>query len=118
LRRALRALFGDSRMITLHIQGHNGETREITVAPEGSLMEALRGHGFDEVLALCGGCCSCATCHVVIDPASLSRLTAMSSDEDSLLDGSEHRQESSRLSCQIPLTGELDELKLRIAPMD
>jgi 2Fe-2S ferredoxin len=32
-------------------------------------MEVLRDHGFDDLLALCGGCCSCATCHVFVDPA-------------------------------------------------
>ena len=34
-----------------------------------SVMEVIRAHGFDELLALCGGCCSCATCHVYVDPA-------------------------------------------------
>lgn len=105
-------------MIKLHIEDHQGDTREITVAPEGSLMEAIRDNGFAELLALCGGCCSCATCHVVIDPASFPKLAAISPDEDALLDGSEHRRESSRLSCQIPLSDELNGLKLRIAFMN
>lgn len=105
-------------MITLTIQTRSGEARDITVKPEGSLMEILRGNGFDEVLASCGGCCSCATCHVLIDTASVATLPAMSPDEDAVLDGSDHRQESSRLSCQIPLSGDLDGLKLRIAPAD
>ncbi|GAA0273507.1 2Fe-2S iron-sulfur cluster-binding protein [Alteraurantiacibacter aestuarii] len=105
-------------MITLHIEDLKGETRAITVSPEGSLMEAIRDNGFEDLLAACGGCCSCATCHVVIDPASVLPLPAMAADEDSLLDGSDHRQESSRLSCQIPLSSELDGLKLRIAEAD
>jgi 2Fe-2S ferredoxin len=105
-------------MITLTVETRAGEARSIAVAPTGSLMEALRDNGFDEVLASCGGSCSCATCHVLIDPASVAALSAMSADEDAVLDGSDHRQDSSRLSCQIPLSGELDGLKLRIAPAD
>jgi len=105
-------------MITLTIEGRDGAMREISVEPEGSLMEAIRGNGFDELLASCGGCCSCATCHVVIDAGSPRDLAPMSPDEDSLLDGSDHRQERSRLACQIPLSNDLDGLKLRIAPMD
>jgi len=105
-------------MITLEIEGHDGNIREISVEPEGTLMEAIRENGFDELLASCGGCCSCATCHVIIDTGSSPRLAAISPDEDNLLDGSSHREGSSRLSCQIPLSNELDGLKLRIAPMD
>jgi len=103
-------------MITLQIQTRAGETREIQAPVGGSLMEAIRDNGFDELLASCGGFCSCATCHVVIDAGSLPKLAAIAPDEDSLLDGSDHRQDGSRLSCQIPLSHELDGLRLRIAP--
>lgn len=105
-------------MIRLKIENRVGETREIGVEPAGSLMEAIRDNGFDELLASCGGCCSCATCHVVIDAGFSFELAAMSPDEDSLLDSSDHREKGSRLSCQIPLSNELDGLKLRIAPRD
>ncbi len=105
-------------MITLHVATPSGETREITVAPEGTLMEAIRAHGFADLLASCGGCCSCATCHVVIESAPSALQSPMSSDEDDLLDSSEHREAGSRLSCQVPLTSELDGLKLRIAAAD
>lgn len=105
-------------MITLHIETPEGNTRDITVAPEGSLMEAIREAGFDALPAACGGCCSCATCHVVIEPDAFAKLAEASSDEDDLLDGSDYREESSRLSCQVPLTSDLDGMKLRIAVMD
>lgn len=105
-------------MITLQIQTPGGKTRKISVEPEGTLMEAIRENGFDELLASCGGCCSCATCHVIIDADHSRKLAAMSPDEDGLLDSSDHREENSRLSCQIPISHELDGLKLRIAPMD
>ena len=83
-----------------------------------TVMEAIRDSGFDELLALCGGCCSCATCHVHVDADWLGKLPAMSEDENDLLESSDHRDESSRLSCQIQLTAELDGLKVTIAEED
>ena len=88
-------------------------------APEGrTLMEVIRDNGFDELLALCGGCCSCATCHVHVDPDWAARLPAQGADEDDLLDTSDHRVATSRLSCQIRFDDDLDGLKVRIAPED
>ena len=78
----------------------------------------MRENGFDEVLALCGGCCSCATCHVHVDPDWAARLPAQGADEDDLLDTSDHRVATSRLSCQIRFDDDLDGLKVRIAPED
>jgi 2Fe-2S ferredoxin len=83
-----------------------------------SVMENIRDNGFDELLALCGGCCSCATCHVHVDPEWLEVVGPPKPDEDDLLDTSDHRQDNSRLSCQILFTPELDGLRIRIAPED
>ena len=95
-----------------------GETSEIDVGDGLTVMEAIRDNGFDELLALCGGCCSCATCHVHVDADFLGRLPAMSMDEDDLLESSDHREANSRLSCQLPFIGELDGLRVTIAPED
>jgi 2Fe-2S ferredoxin len=81
-------------------------------------METIRDAGMDELLALCGGCCSCATCHVHIDPAFPGLLPPMSEDEDDLLDSSDHRNGTSRLSCQMALTNDLNGLRVTIAPED
>jgi 2Fe-2S ferredoxin len=83
-----------------------------------SVMEAIRDNGFDELLALCGGCCSCATCHVYVDADSADGLPPISEDESDLLDSSDHRNERSRLSCQIVMSDALDGLKVEIAPED
>jgi len=91
---------------------------EIDAKTGSSLMEAIRDGGFDELLALCGGCCSCATCHVYVDPAFTSLLPAMGEDESDLLDSSAHRKPESRLSCQISVTDTLEGLKITIAPED
>lgn len=105
-------------MPRLNVTTRAGETSEIDVGDGLTVMEAIRDNGFDELLALCGGCCSCATCHVHVDPAFLDKLSPMSADEDDLLESSDHREANSRLSCQIPFTGALDGLKVTIAPED
>ncbi len=94
-------------------------TEETFAAEAGvSVMEVIRDNGIDELLALCGGCCSCATCHVYIDPAFADKLPPVSDDENDLLDGSSHRNETSRLSCQLLMTDALDGLRVTIAPED
>jgi ferredoxin, 2Fe-2S len=81
-------------------------------------MEVIRENGVDELLALCGGCCSCATCDIHVDAEWLERLLPMSEDEDALLESSGHRNERSRLSCQLPFSKALDGLRATIAPED
>ena len=94
-------------------------TETVVEGQEGlSVMEVIRDAGFDELLALCGGCCSCATCHVHVDEEWLGMLPKMHGDEDDLLDSSDHRVASSRLSCQLPFGAELDGMRVRIAPED
>ena len=83
-----------------------------------SVMEVIRDNGFDELLALCGGCCSCATCHVHVDEQWAEVLPPRSADEDDLLDSSDHKQANSRLSCQILFSEVLDGLSVTIAPED
>ena len=102
--------------ITVVDQG--GEAREVDATVGRTLMETIRDNGFDELLALCGGCCSCATCHVHIDAAYMDKLPAMSEDENDLLDSSDHRNEFSRLSCQVPISDALEGLKVTIAQED
>ena len=92
-----------------------GDQQQVEAERGISVMEAIR-EGIDELLALCGGNCSCATCHVYVDEAFSTRLPAMSEDENELLDASGHRLPSSRLSCQIPITPALDGLRVTIAP--
>lgn len=105
-------------MPKLIVVNRAGEESAIDVADGLTVMEAIRDNGFDELLALCGGCCSCATCHVHVDPAFKDVLPAISEDEDDLLESSDHRNENSRLGCQIPFTTDLDGLKVTIAQED
>jgi len=105
-------------MPKLIVVNRAGEESTVEAAAGLSVMEAIRDNGFDELLALCGGCCSCATCHVHIDPAFADKLPAMSEDENDLLDSSDNRDEYSRLSCQVQMTEALDGLKVKIADED
>jgi ferredoxin, 2Fe-2S len=105
-------------MPKLVVVTRDGNERAVEGEVGLSVMEVIRENGFDELLALCGGCCSCATCHVHVDADWQSRLSPMSEDENDLLESSDHRNESSRLSCQIPFTQDLDGLRVTIAPED
>jgi 2Fe-2S ferredoxin len=103
-------------MLKLFVTDRKGAEKQVE-APRGlTLMEAIRNNGFDEMMALCGGCCSCATCHVFVDPGFVASLPSISEDEDALLDNSSHRRANSRLSCQIELDDRQDGLKVALAP--
>jgi 2Fe-2S ferredoxin len=105
-------------MPKLIVVNRDGEEKTVDGDTGLSVMEVIRDAGFDELLALCGGCCSCATCHVYIDPAFSDALPSISEDENDLLDSSDHRNDTSRLSCQVVLTDALDGLRVTIAPED
>ncbi|MEN2787193.1 2Fe-2S iron-sulfur cluster-binding protein [Sphingomonas qilianensis] len=105
-------------MPKLIVVTREGEEREIAGEAGLSVMEVIRDAGIDEILALCGGCCSCATCHVHVDPEFAAKLQPMSEDENDLLDSSSERDENSRLSCQIDMTDALDGLRVTIAAED
>ena len=80
------------------------------------VMETLRELDFG-VAAICGGLCSCATCHMFVDSAWMPKLPAKQSDEQDLLSELAHYDEPhSRLSCQVEFTEALDGLRIKIAP--
>jgi ferredoxin, 2Fe-2S len=74
-----------------------------------SLMQGATSAGIDGIAADCGGSLTCATCHVIVDPAWASALPPPSADELAMLDmTASPRQSTSRLSCQIVATGAMD----------
>ena len=105
-------------MPIINVTTRDGRTRAIEGTTGRSLMENLRGGGIEEILALCGGCCSCATCHVFVDENWLGALPPISDDEDDLLSTSGARQANSRLSCQIRFGDTLDGIEVTVAPED
>lgn len=105
-------------MAKLLVVTRDGSEQAIEAKSGLSVMEIIRDAGVDELLALCGGCCSCATCHIHVDPAFANKVAPMSEDENDLLESSDHRNETSRLSCQIPFDDALDGLRVTIAQED
>ncbi|MEM7502976.1 MAG: 2Fe-2S iron-sulfur cluster-binding protein [Pseudomonadota bacterium] len=99
----------------LSVTDRDGENHEVEGTAGYRLMEALRDLDYG-VEAICGGMCSCATCHVYVDPEWLSKLPARADDESDLLDALDGKRDGSRLSCQIELTDDLDGLAVTIAP--
>ncbi len=105
-------------MPKLIIVTRDGSEHEVDGRAGQSIMENIRDSGFDELQAVCGGCCSCATCHVYIDPAFAASLPRLSEDENDLLEGSDMRDDRSRLSCQIKFSDAMAGLRVIIAPED
>jgi 2Fe-2S ferredoxin len=104
-------------MVQLTIVTRDGTEHALEGKPGYSVMESIRDAGIDELLALCGGVCSCATCHVYVDPATPG-LPEMSQDEDDLLDSSDARNATSRLSCQLKVEAAMAGARFEIAPED
>ena len=101
-------------MPKLTIVDREGTEKTVTGDAGLSVMEVIRDNGFDELLALCGGCCSCATCHVYVDENFAAETGRPSAMEESMLDFAENVEPNSRLSCQIRVTDDLDGLIVRL----
>lgn len=94
----------------------NQQVVEFEAVTGTSLMEALRDTAGMDVAAICGGACSCATCHVYIAPSWLDKLPEQQTDELELVEFLDAYRENSRLSCQIPITDALAGLEVELAP--
>ena len=105
-------------MIAINVTDRTGKKHKLTVAEGSGLMEGLRDNNLG-VEAICGGCCSCATCHVFIPKSWQAKLTPRSEDENELLVAtSSYRADESRLSCQINVTKALEGMDVTVASAD
>ena len=102
-------------MPRMRVVDRDGIEHEIEARAGLKVMENLRELDYG-VAAICGGMCSCATCHVYVDAAWIDVLPSPMSDERELLAELSHAQENSRLSCQVEFTPELAGLRVTIAP--
>ena len=93
---------------------HNGNEYEVEVAEGNSVMQGAVDNGIDGILAECGGACSCATCHVYVDEAWLSKIPTADDMEEAMVECVLEPKDNSRLSCQIKVTAELDGLVVRL----
>ena len=89
-------------MPKLIVTNRDGETNEIEVEDGLTVMEAIRDNGYDELLALCGGCCSCATCHVYVEEGA-DAMNEAEEDEEDRVEEAPGLQINSRLACQCIL---------------
>lgn len=93
---------------------HNGTEHEVDVKDGLSVMEGAVNNLIPGIDADCGGACACATCHVIIDEAWAEKTGTFNDMEDTMLDFVEDRKETSRLSCQIKVSPELEGLVVRL----
>ncbi len=99
----------------IKVTDREGKKHELEGDTNSTLMEILRDAGLD-IEAACGGCCACATCHVYINDQWLDKISSKDDDEESMLDQAFDVRNSSRLSCQINLSEDLDGIELELAP--
>jgi 2Fe-2S ferredoxin len=92
-----------------------GERREIDAATGASIMETAIRKNVKGIDAECGGCLSCATCHVYVDEAWIAKLPAPEPDEEDMLGFvAAERGPTSRLSCQLKMEASLDGIVVRV----
>lgn len=92
-----------------------GEPREVDVPVGTTVMAAALKNGIDGIVAECGGVCMCSTCHVFVDENFFNRLPPAQDTEEAVLEiAAEERRPTSRLSCQIKVTDDLDGLIVRL----
>ncbi len=102
--------------IRITAKDRDGSVRELSAETGNTVMETLRDAGLP-VEAICGGCCSCGTCHVYVDPDWRNAAGTRGADEEELLELSEHfKPDVSRLGCQVPLTEQHNGLIVTLAP--
>jgi 2Fe-2S ferredoxin len=94
---------------------HTGQSREVDVPVGMTVMNAALKNGIDGIIAECGGVCMCSTCHVYVDAKFFSKLPPAQDTEEAVLEiSAEERKPTSRLSCQIKVTDDLDGLIVRL----
>jgi 2Fe-2S ferredoxin len=92
----------------------DGRRHEVEARLGISLMEVAKQHGIAGIVALCGGACACATCHVYVEGGWFERLEPAEDMEVGMLESAFEPRANSRLSCQIPVTPALDGLEVRV----
>tara|TARA_E500000331_G_scaffold45116_2_gene37904 strand:- start:15375 stop:15695 length:321 start_codon:yes stop_codon:yes gene_type:complete len=92
----------------------DGTEHDVTGENGASVMRAAIDNLVPGIDADCGGECSCATCHVLIDADWMTKVGQPSDQEESMLDLNPDREVNSRLSCQISVNDDLDGIIVRL----
>ena len=101
-------------MPTVIFEKADGSSQEVHVENGTSVMQGAVDNMVDGILGDCGGCCSCATCHCYVDDAWVEKVGQPDDVEKDMLEFVIEPQPTSRLSCQIKMTDELDGLVVKL----
>ncbi|QXE35925.1 (2Fe-2S)-binding protein [Streptomyces sp. GMY02] len=102
-------------MAKITYRSPSGTDTVVEVAAPGTVMRGAKLNNIDGIEAQCGGSAQCGTCHVYIDEANTRPLPPMHESEDDVLYGTASpRRPTSRLSCQLPITDDLDGLLVHL----
>ena len=93
---------------------HDERTYEVHVENGHTVMQGAVENMIDGIVAECGGACSCATCHCYVDEAWFDKVGPPGDIEQEMIDFTADPKPTSRLSCQITVTDELDGLIVRL----
>ena len=97
-------------MVKITYVAHDGTERVVNAEPGFSLMEVARHNNVVGIDGDCGGACACGTCQVRVEPMWLGKLKEKAPGEEGMLEYAERSGLTSRLSCQIIVTEEMDGL--------
>ena len=100
-------------MTKLTFIAHDGTSFDVEAENGSTVMENAIRNAVPGIEAECGGACACATCHVYVDEAWREKVGGPSPMEEDMLDFGYDVKPSSRLSCQIKVSDELDGLIVR-----
>ena len=93
---------------------HSGKTHQVEAAVGENLMQVALNNTVPGMLADCGGNCACATCHVYVDAPWTDKVAAAEKTEQDMIECTVYPEATSRLSCQVIITEQLDGLVVRL----
>ena len=93
---------------------NNGTSHTVDVAEGLTVMEGAVQNNIPGIDADCGGGMACATCHVYVKDAWFDKINKKSEGEDDMIDQAFEPKKSSRLSCQIQVSPEIDGLEVHL----
>ncbi len=99
----------------IYVTDREGHKQKVDALSGWRIMEIIRDNELP-IKAECGGCCSCATCHVYVAPQWLDKIPPPGEEEVEMLDEAFEVEDNSRLSCQILMHSDLKGLEVTLAP--
>tara|TARA_B100002019_G_C21226450_1_gene577621 strand:- start:208 stop:534 length:327 start_codon:yes stop_codon:yes gene_type:complete len=104
-----------SDTVKLHVTDRTGQEHEVEAIVGFTIKDAIARNLQLDHFGDCGGCCACATCHVYVDDNYISKLEKIDEEELEMIEMSSDQRENSRLGCQVPITEDMDGMKLVVA---